>query len=116
MYSAGSLARYVQRKLSLLNIWSGPFVHTRDNIKKGMYLCEHWVTVCETLTSHYWKRFPLHPWQGEKFTPVVIAQLAARLEEVKYELDGFIFDHSRFVIVWGELLIITELSSLLIGL
>ena len=85
------MARYVQRKLSSFNFLSGPFAQTRDEIRKGISLCEHWVTVCETLTSHYWKRFPLHPWEGEKFTPVVIAQLAARLEEVMHNFDfGFV--------------------------
>ena len=77
------MARYVQRKLSLLDIWHGPFVSTRDEIRKGISLCEHWVTVCETLTSHFWKRFPLHPWEGDKFTPAMTVQLAARLEEVR---------------------------------
>jgi dynein heavy chain 2 len=78
----GSLARYVQRTLSSLDIWRGPFVATRDELRKGISLCEHWVTVCETLTSHFWKRFPLHPWEGDSLTPTVTVQLAARLEEV----------------------------------
>lgn len=80
---AGSLARYVQRKLSVLDIWCGSFVSTRDELRKGVSLCEHWVTVCETLTSHFWKRFPLHPWESDTFTPTVTVQLAARLEEVR---------------------------------
>ena len=78
----GSLARYVQRKLSTLDIWHGAFVVTRDQLRKGIALCEQWVNVCETLTSQFWKRFPLHPWEGQMYTPPLTAQLAARLDEV----------------------------------
>ena len=51
-------------------------------MRKGITVCERWVSTCETLTSQYWKRFPSHPWRGEKFTPENLSQLAARLEEV----------------------------------
>ena len=51
-------------------------------MRKGIAVCERWVSTCETLTSQYWKRFPSHPWRGETFTPENLSQLATRLEEV----------------------------------
>lgn len=79
---AGALARYVQRKLGMLDIWRDSFQQVKDAMRKGITVCERWVSTCETLTSQYWKRFPSHPWRGEKFTPENLSQLAARLEEV----------------------------------
>ncbi|EDO38992.1 predicted protein [Nematostella vectensis] len=78
----GALARYVQRKLSALDIWQGPFQNVKEAMRKGVSVCERWVSTCETLTAQYWKRFPAHPWKGEKFVPENLSQLAARLEEV----------------------------------
>ena len=54
----------------------------KDAMRKGITVCERWVSTCETLTSQYWKRFPSHPWRGEKFIPENLSQLATRLEEV----------------------------------
>lgn len=80
---AGALARYVQRKLGMLDIWHDSFQQVKDSMRKGITVCERWVSTCsETLTSQYWKRFPPHPWRGEKFVPENLLQLAARLEEV----------------------------------
>lgn len=78
---AGALGRYVQRKLGNIDIWQGPFSLMRDGIKKAVNVCERWVSICEMLTSQYWKRFPAHPWLADKFTPESLSQLAVRLEE-----------------------------------
>lgn len=86
---AGALGRYAQRKLSSLDIWRDPFQQVKDAMRKGITVCERWVSVCETLTSQYWKRFPSHPWKGEKFIPESLSQLAARLEEVRRNLSVF---------------------------
>ena len=80
--TAGALGRYVQRKLGSVDIWQGPFNLVRDSIRKAVSVSERWVSACETLTSQYWKRFPTHPWKGEKFTPESLSQLSSRLEEV----------------------------------
>lgn len=80
---AGALGRYVQRKLGMLDIWHDSFQQVKDAMRKGITVCERWVSTCsETLTSQYWKRFLPHPWRGEKFVPENLSQLAARLEEV----------------------------------
>ncbi|XP_074620352.1 cytoplasmic dynein 2 heavy chain 1-like [Acropora palmata] len=79
---AGALGRYVQRKLGMLDIWHDSFQQVKDAMHKGISVCERWVSSCETLTSQFWKRFPSHPWRGEKFTPENLSNLAARLEEV----------------------------------
>lgn len=80
---AGALGRYVQHKLGTLDIWQGQYQHVKDSLKKGISVCERWVSTCEILTSQYWKRFPSHPWKDEKFVPERMSLLAARLEEVK---------------------------------
>lgn len=80
---AGALSRYVQRKLGSLDIWHDSFQQVKDSMRKGITVCERWVSTCsETLTSQYWKRFLFHPWKGEKFVPENLSQLASRLEEV----------------------------------
>lgn len=79
---AGALGRYVQRKLGSVDIWQGPFNIVRDSIRKAVRVSERWVSICEMLTSQFWKRFPAHPWLAEKFTPEGLSQLAVRLEEV----------------------------------
>ena len=79
---AGAFGRYTQKKLGALDIWEGPFQQVQENMKKGMSVCEHWVTACETLTAQFWKRFSMHPWRGDKFVPESLSQLAARLDEV----------------------------------
>ena len=66
----------------MLDIWHDSFQQVKDAMRKGISVCERWVSSCETLTSQFWKRFPSHPWRGEKFTPENLSNLAARLEEV----------------------------------
>jgi len=69
----------------MLDIWLDSFQQVKDAMRKGITVCERWVSTCgETLTSQYWKRFLQHPWRGEKFVPENLSQLAARLEEVSY--------------------------------
>ena len=87
---AGALGRYVQRKLGTLDIWHDSFQQVKDAMRKGIAVCERWVSTCsKTLTSQYWKQFPPHPWRGEKFVPENLSQLAARLEEVTSPLHSF---------------------------
>lgn len=79
---AGSLGRYVQRKLSEENLWDGQFGHIKESLRSGITICERWVMACETLTNQFWKRYNYHPWKGEKFSPEGLKKLATRLEEV----------------------------------
>ena len=76
--AAGSLGRYVQRKLSEENLWDGQFGHIKESLRSGITICERWVVSCETLTGQFWKR----TWKGEKCSPEGLKKLATRLEEV----------------------------------
>jgi dynein heavy chain 2 len=76
------LGRYVQRKLAQEDLWKGGFSKVKEALKSGHSICERWVSVCETLTSQFWKRYGPHPWRGDKFAPDSLIQLAGRLVEV----------------------------------
>lgn len=82
LFKGGSLGRYVQRKLSEVDLWTGNFGMVKEDLRSGVTICERWVGVCETLTTQFWKSFRLHPWKGEKYVPENLKQLANRLEEV----------------------------------
>ena len=84
MATAGALGRYVQHKLSELDLWKGPYGRVKENLRSGLMICERWVGACETLTSQFWKRYGPNPWKEDKFTPDSLSQLAKRLEEVGY--------------------------------
>ncbi|XP_076446844.1 LOW QUALITY PROTEIN: cytoplasmic dynein 2 heavy chain 1-like [Babylonia areolata] len=79
---AGSLGRYVQRKLSDEDLWQGSFSAVRESLRMGISICERWTSVCETLTTQFWKRFGPHPWKGDKFLPQSMKGLSQRLEEI----------------------------------
>lgn len=51
----GALGRYVQRKLSGLNIFEEPFVSVRENMRTAVSICEQWVVACEHLTGQVWE-------------------------------------------------------------
>ncbi|XP_068004360.1 cytoplasmic dynein 2 heavy chain 1 [Melanerpes formicivorus] len=78
----GSLGRYVQRKLSALNLWEDSFHNVKENVKAGILICEQWVSACEYLTGQLWQRYALHPWKNEKHFPESLARLGKRLDEV----------------------------------
>ncbi|XP_009895076.2 cytoplasmic dynein 2 heavy chain 1 [Dryobates pubescens] len=78
----GSLGRYVQRKLSALNLWEDNFHNVKENVKAGILICEQWVSACEYLTGQLWQRYTLHPWKNEKYFPESLARLGKRLDEV----------------------------------
>ncbi|KAG7479772.1 hypothetical protein JOB18_034928 [Solea senegalensis] len=78
----GALGRYVQRKLSGLNIFEEPFVSLRENLRMGVVICEQWVVVCDHLTGQVWKRHAPHAWKGNKHCPQSLHCLAKRLDEV----------------------------------
>ncbi|KAK3100036.1 hypothetical protein FSP39_013759 [Pinctada imbricata] len=78
----GSLGRYVQRKLSEQDLWSGNYGEVKEALRSAIDICERWVGVCETLTTQFWKSFRPHPWKGEKFVPENLKKLAQRLDEI----------------------------------
>ncbi|XP_041357041.1 cytoplasmic dynein 2 heavy chain 1-like isoform X2 [Gigantopelta aegis] len=79
---AGSLGRYIQRKLSEEDVWTGPFSSVREALRSGIAICERWINACQTLTAQFWKRYGPNPWKGDKVTPDNLKKLAGRLEEI----------------------------------
>ncbi|XP_052794024.1 cytoplasmic dynein 2 heavy chain 1-like isoform X3 [Mya arenaria] len=79
---AGSLGRFVQRKLAEENLWTGQFGQIKEALRAGISICERWISSCEALTTQFWKRYTIHPWKGDKVSPEGLKKLAARLEEI----------------------------------
>lgn len=79
---SGFLERFIQRKLNMLNLWTGSYHQVRDSIKAGLSVCERWTVATETLTAQFWKRYSPNPWAGEKFIPEDLSRFSSRLEEV----------------------------------
>uniref|UniRef100_A0A669PRH7 Dynein cytoplasmic 2 heavy chain 1 n=1 Tax=Phasianus colchicus TaxID=9054 RepID=A0A669PRH7_PHACC len=76
------LGRFVQRKLTTLNLWEDAFHIVKENIKAGILICEQWVSACEYLTGQLWQRYTLHQWKNEKYIPESLIELCKRLDEV----------------------------------
>ncbi|XP_053164065.1 cytoplasmic dynein 2 heavy chain 1 isoform X1 [Hemicordylus capensis] len=79
---AGSLGRFVQKKLGTLNLWEDSFHIVKENLKAGISICEQWVAACDHLTGQLWQRYTPHLWQDEKYVPETLGKLGRRLEEV----------------------------------
>ncbi|KAJ6633478.1 hypothetical protein lerEdw1_014502, partial [Lerista edwardsae] len=79
---AGSLGRFVQKKLGTLNLWEDAFHIVKENLKAGIMICEQWVAACDHLTGQLWQRYTPHLWQNEKYVPETLGKLGKRLEEV----------------------------------
>ena len=84
----GAFGRFIQRKLGAFDIWLDPFHKVKQALLSGIAICDKWVTSCEKLTEQFWKRDPMHPWNGAKFTPEGVSQLSKRLQEVS---EAFLF-------------------------
>lgn len=82
LFSASSIGRYVKKKLSEVDIWFGPYIKIHEALRSAITVCETWISACESLTLHLWKRYSPHPWKGNKFVPKHLQQLAQRIEEV----------------------------------
>uniref|UniRef100_A0A670Y532 Dynein cytoplasmic 2 heavy chain 1 n=1 Tax=Pseudonaja textilis TaxID=8673 RepID=A0A670Y532_PSETE len=79
---AGSLGRFVQKKLGTLNLWEDSFHTVKENLKAGIIICEQWVAACDHLTGQLWQRYTPHIWRGDKYIPETLGKLGKRLEEV----------------------------------
>ncbi|XP_054598719.1 cytoplasmic dynein 2 heavy chain 1 isoform X1 [Nothobranchius furzeri] len=78
----GALGRYVQKKLSGLQIFVEPFGLVRENLRTGISICEQWVDACKLLTGQLWKRNAPHAWKGGEHCPEILHSLTKRLNEV----------------------------------
>lgn len=79
---SSSFGRYVQRKLTDLDIWRGQFSQVRLCLQEGLNICEKWSSATDMLTSQFWKQYALHQWKGGVFVSATLLQLTLRLEEV----------------------------------
>ena len=84
----GSIGRYIQKKISSIELWKEKFTVVKENLQYGIQICEKWASVCETLTDRFWKTYHSHPWKGDKYGPFNLMKLCDRLQEV---LDLILF-------------------------
>ena len=78
-----SFGRFVQRKLTGCNFWTGLFSRVRTLVQDGLMVCDKWSAATEALTVQYWKQYSLHRWKGGEFVSTSLSQLTQRLEEVQ---------------------------------
>ncbi|XP_063970614.1 cytoplasmic dynein 2 heavy chain 1 [Lytechinus pictus] len=77
-----AFGRFIQRKLGAFDLWLDPFHKVKQALLSGISICDKWISSCEKLTEQFWKRDPVHPWNGTKFTPEGLSQLSKRLQEI----------------------------------
>lgn len=78
---SSSLSRYVQRKLTDLDLWGGAFGHIRSSLQDGLGVCDKWNSTTEVLGAH-WRQYALHQWKSSAFVSPTLSRLVQRLEEV----------------------------------
>ena len=74
----------MQHKLGAFDLWHDPFHKVKEAVQTSISTCDKWVSSCDKLTEQFWKRDPIHPWKGGKFTPEGLTRLSARLQEVSH--------------------------------
>nr|WAW84826.1 cytoplasmic dynein 2 heavy chain 1 [Halisarca dujardinii] len=79
---SGQFSRFVQTRLSSLDLWSGPYASVHRSIHEGLTVCEKWAQCTEQLTGRFWKQFSPHPWKGGKFSSPLLTSFIGRLEQV----------------------------------
>lgn len=80
---SGALVRCVQRRLSSLDLWHGPFTLVHRGLHEGQLVCEKCAQVGEVLSGQFWKQFAPHPWKGDRFVSKSLSQFTARLNQVR---------------------------------
>ena len=84
----GTLARYVQRHLSSLDLWHGPFNLVHQGLNEGLLVCEKCTQVVEMLSGQLWKQFAPHSWKGDRFVSKSLTHFTARLDQVSGRCRG----------------------------
>ena len=79
---SSSLGRFVQRKLSNLDVRSEQFGQVRTSLQDGRMVYEKWSSAAEILTTQFWRHCSTHPWKGGSFASPTLSQLVHRSEEV----------------------------------
>ena len=83
-----TLAHCVQRRLSSLDLWHGPFTLVHRGLHEGLLVCEKCAQVGEVLSGQFWKQFAPHPWKGDRFVSKSLTQFTARLDQVRASCRG----------------------------
>ena len=79
---SGTLGRYVQRKLTDLDVWGKSFGHVRTQLQDALRMWEKWNFTADLLTTQFWKTYHPNQWKGSKFVSLTLSILIKRLEEV----------------------------------
>lgn len=79
---SGTLGRYVQRKLTDLDVWGKSFGHVLSCLQDGLGVWEKWTSTTDLLTAQLWRSYPLHQWKSGSFNSPTLSMLVKRLEEV----------------------------------
>ena len=79
---SGAFARFVQRRLSVLDVWTGQYGQVGSALGEGLGLGERWASACESLTVQFWPGYSLHKWKGGAFMSPTLSQLNERIDEV----------------------------------
>ena len=79
---AHAITRYIQSKLSMLDLWLGKYNEVDTSVTQGINLCDKWVDICTKLTSIYWPNYGPHRWQGTVYAPANAKNVATRLREI----------------------------------
>ena len=90
---SGSISRFVQRKLSNVEFWTGQFSCVHTSLQEGLMMCEKWAGTAEALTQRYWKQYSLHPWKGGSYSSPTLSQLMQRIEEVCVHVCNSMFGY-----------------------
>lgn len=80
--SADRFVKYVQNRLSNLDLWMDTYSVMEDAMQQGIGICNSWSDICEKLTKTMWPGYAVHPWTGAKLTNSFIINFCDRLQKV----------------------------------
>jgi dynein heavy chain 2 len=76
-----ALCRYIQQKLSNINVWKHPSGEVRLRLQDASRVCRAWCEIPEKLTSTFWSGGEF-PWKGEPHRDNFMRAFKDRLEHV----------------------------------
>ena len=79
---AHATTRFIQSKMSGMDLWRSNYNQVEEALQQGINLCEKWIDVCQKLTSLLWPNYSPHPWKGGPYAPDHAANVQRRLREV----------------------------------
>jgi hypothetical protein len=58
----------IQQKLQALDLWYGPFVMVRDQLRVAVNVTQRWSSMVADLTGRFWPSHARRPWTLGKMT------------------------------------------------